>query len=725
MSKADKLSDAAGDASSRPYASVASIASIAKRDSAMTLDLAEQSFSISALHRAYREKRWSPSDIIHEALRRIAAMDQPVFLHLAASENLISQARECENLLANHADALEHWPLLGIPFAVKDNIDVEGMPTTAACPSFSHLAASSAPTVAALLQAGAICLGKTNMDQFATGLVGVRSPYGACRNVFVPDFIAGGSSSGSGVAVASGMCSFSLGTDTAGSGRVPAALGNIVGLKPTRGLVSTRGVVPACPSLDCVSVFALSADDAEKVLSRIEGFDAEDPWSRARPGLPATAAATPVAPVSPKLPKAASDETAAAAASVSPRLPEVGGTEVASNKVTAAQAAAFKTIASKSIAASWNALRVAMPLPGQLNFSGNDEFARLYRDSTAYAQDLGASLQARDVAPLLEAALLLYQGPWIAERYAAIAESADPESDAVMPLLSEVIRAGRDLRATEVFRGQRRLQTLRRASESLFQTCDILLLPTLPTAYTLAEVAANPIALNGHLGRFTNFVNLLDLSALALPFGFCANGLPFGITLIAPAFHDGKLLDLAKTWQAKLPFGAGKGKWIVANERPPLPAESATEAVNAIGPGNPSATVSERLPLLVFGLHLKGQALAKDLENLGATFSEATLTAEGYAMYDLQLGTKRLPGVVRKRGARGRLHCDIWSMPKAGLGSFITTVNPPLSLGYIQTESGKMVLGFLAETQACEGQQDITAFGGWLSFMASLSKSSS
>jgi allophanate hydrolase len=619
-------------------------------------------FSLTALHQGYRRRSFTVVDILRESLRRIHACKQPVFLHMPADHLLMQEAERQQGLLDSFPDALERWPLLGLPFAVKDNIDVAGMPTTAACPALQRLPTQSSPAVDALLQAGALCLGKTNMDQLATGLVGVRSPYGACRNAFLTEYISGGSSSGSGLAVALGLCCFALGTDTAGSGRVPAALGNILGMKPSRGAVSTRGVVPACPSLDCVSLFTLFADDAVHIFPHMGGYDALDPWSR--------------------------------------RMP-----------------------ARTQKAATWSGLRLAIANPDQLDFAGDVGYAHLYQAALETAQSLGAHCLGQDIGPLYEAARLLYQGPWIAERYAAIAESIDPDSGQVLPVIREVLRQGRHMPATEAFRGQRRLQALKRSSESLFEACDVLMLPTMPTAFTVEAVTADPIALNAVLGRFTNFVNLLDLCAVAVPAGFREDGLPFGVTFIAPAFQDARLLGLAAAWERQTALGAGVKRWFAPESS--LQTEPSHQ-------GNPSGTVSSALtpaptptftspdnatlPLMVFGLHLRGQTLARDIENLGGVFGESTVTAAGYALYALSKGERRFPGVVRDPAAAGGLVGDLWHLPKTSLGAFLATLSSPLSLGFIELADGRKVVGFLAEAAACQGMPDITAYRGWLAY---------
>ncbi len=418
-----------------------------------------------------------PREVVDGVLARIAARgDDKVWIHLAPVAALAARVDELERRGPGGL------PLYGIPFAVKDNIDVAGQPTTAACPEFAYTPAESSPVVQALVDAGAIAIGKTNLDQFATGLVGTRSPYGACTNTFDKHYVSGGSSSGSGVAVAAGLASFALGTDTAGSGRVPAAFNNIVGLKPTKGLLSTRGMVPACRSLDCVSIFALTTDDARAVLDVVRGFDALDPWSRRAGAAP---------------------------------LPD-----------------------------ALAGCRIGVPRASQLEFFGNRDAERLFGAAVAALERLGARRVEIDFAPFAEAARLLYGGPWVAERYLAIREFFERRPEAVFPVTREIVAGAAKYRAADAFAAEYRLQEIRRAVEPVWKEIDLLVTPTAGTIYTIDEVNADPIRLNTNLGYYTNFMNLLDLAAIAVPAGFQQNGLPFGITLAAPAFSDDGLCRL-------------------------------------------------------------------------------------------------------------------------------------------------------------------------------------
>jgi allophanate hydrolase len=443
------------------------------------------SLDFGELRQGYEQNDFSPADIVKEILHRIELRgNDSVWIHRLDREQLLT-----------HAERIQAWqregkalPLYGLPFAIKDNIDLAYHPTTAGCPAFAYTPRESATAVQKLLDAGAIPIGKTNLDQFATGLVGVRSPYGAPRCVFNSDYISGGSSSGSAVAVAADLVSFSLGTDTAGSGRVPAAFNNLVGLKPTRGRVSIKGVVPACRSLDCVSIFARTTSSAREVLRVVEGIDPADSWTRS--------------------------------------IPEPGSRLSTSN------------------------FRFGVPPADQLNFFGDTAAAELYAQALPRLEKLGGQQVAVDLAPFFQTARLLYHGPWVAERMAALGDFYPKHADAMDPTVRKIIEGARDLTAVDAFNGLYQLQDLRRQAELTWREVDVLALPTTGTIYTVKQVQADPVALNTNLGTYTNFMNLLDLAGIALPAGFRPNGLPFGITLAAPAFTDDFLCELGQCWEA-------------------------------------------------------------------------------------------------------------------------------------------------------------------------------
>ena len=458
------------------------------RDATMSLDLVR-------LRRSLLAGKLGASALIDEVLRRIAGADgDHVWISRVPEGALRAAAAALDERAAREPEAIRRLPLFAIPFAVKDNIDVAGLATTAGCPDFAYRATTTAACVARLEAAGAILVGKTNMDQFATGLVGTRSPYGVPKNPFDARFIPGGSSSGSAVAVAAGLVSFALGSDTAGSGRVPAAFNNIVGLKPTRGRVSTRGVVPACRSLDCVSIFALTCDDAAQILAICGFYDAADPFSRTAP--------------------------AAAAEIEAP-------------------------------------FRFAMPDAAAIDWSDGSDAPALFA-AAASLEALGGTRVAVDLAPFLAAGDMLYNGPWVAERLAAIGDFLRRSPGSLLPVTSGIIAAGADYRAVDAYRASYRLAELRREADALWPQADLLLLPTAVLHPTIAAVAAEPTLLNARLGRYSSFANLLDLAAIAVPAGFRDDGLPFGVSLIAPAFQDEALAALGARLQRRLglPLGA-------------------------------------------------------------------------------------------------------------------------------------------------------------------------
>ncbi|HUO09364.1 MAG TPA: allophanate hydrolase [Phycisphaerae bacterium] len=442
--------------------------------------------NITALMNSYQSGEHTPREVFACVMSRIASYDRKgVWITVLSAEQIEQQLLRLE---ANRK-AGKPLPLFGVPFAVKDNIDVAGIPTTAACPAFAYTPDRSATVVERLCDAGAIVVGKTNLDQFATGLVGTRSPYGACQNAIKPEYISGGSSAGSAVAVAGDLVSFSLGTDTAGSGRVPASFNNLVGLKPTRGLLSTTGVVPACRTLDCVSIFSKTCEEAEQVLSIAAGFDPLDPLSRSDP----------------------------------------------------------KTDGCESFGVG---LRVGIPAAAQLEFFGNQEAADLFQQAITRTKQLGATITEIDYTPFAKTAALLYEGPWVAERLLAAGKLLHENPDALRPELRAILSGATRYTAADVFSAQVQLAALRRDADAQWQEMDIMLLPTTGTIYKIAEVDANPLQLNKNLGYYTNFVNLLDLSAVAVPNGLLSSGLPMGITFLAPAFSEKRLLHIGSAFHA-------------------------------------------------------------------------------------------------------------------------------------------------------------------------------
>ena len=592
---------------------------------------------LTALRAAYDGSE-TPVSVLDRVYTRIeGAKLNPVWISLVPRE--IVMARAAEVMRGDRAA----MPLYGVPFAVKDNMDVAGLVTTAACPAFAYTAKDTATVVKRLEEAGAILVGKTNMDQFATGLVGVRSPYGACSSVFDDRYVSGGSSSGSAVAVASGLVSFSLGTDTAGSGRVPAAFNNLLGLKPTRGSLSAKGIVPACRSLDCVSVFALTAADARQVFEAARGFDASDPYSR---------------------PSAGEDAPA----------PWLGGP-----------------------------FRFGVPQPDQWEFFGDDEARNLYEASIQALESLGGVAVPFDFRPFQEAAALLYSGPWVAERQAALGDFLAAHADDVHPVVRGILTSGARFSAADGFLAQYRLEELRRQTAVVWEKADFLLLPTTATTYTLAEVEAEPIRLNTNLGHYTNFVNLLDLAAVALPAGFRPNGLPFGVSLIGPAQADLALLSVADRLHRHSGGTLGGLTTPVAETAPLTPF-----------PALPGCTL-----LAVVGAHLTGQPLNRQLTERGARLVATTRTAPGYRLYALADTTPPKPGLVRVPGFDGPgIELEVWAVPTSSFGSFVAVIPAPLGIGSVELADGSTVKGFVCEPYAVESAAEITQGGGWRTYLA-------
>jgi allophanate hydrolase len=573
------------------------------------------------------------SALLHDEVRRDRG-DNPVWIAKVDAAGLDTQLAGLRARLAEAGGDLATLPLFGVPFAVKDNIDVAGFPTTAACPAFAYRPGRDATVVSRLRAAGAIVMGKTNLDQFATGLNGTRSPYGPVRNALDERLVSGGSSSGSAVAVARGEVLFSLGTDTAGSGRVPATLNALVGVKPTRGLLSTTGVVPACRSLDCVSIFAHDLGGAARALAVARGFDETDPWSReaARDALGDAGASSPPASLA------------------IPAAPEFFG--------DAAQRAAWQ--------ATLDRLRAA-----------------------------GVELVEVDIAPLAEIAAMLYGGPWVAERDAAVGDFARAHSDAVHPVVGAIV-TGRAGTARDVFEATYRMAALRRRVEHAWRAHAALLLPGVPTTYTIEQMLADPVELNSRLGIYTNFANLLDLAALNVPAGRRDDGRPFGVSLIGAGFSDDRLLGLARALAPAL-------------EPVATPSSAPPPSLEADG---------HMVPIAVVGAHLSGLPLNGQLTSRGARLLAKTRTAPCYRLYALPGGPPARPGMVRDDGGAS-LEIEIWGLPRAGWASFMEGVPPPLAIGTIETVDGRWVKGFVCEPRAIVGATEVTSFGGWRAWLAS------
>lgn len=557
----------------------------------------------------------TPSEVIEELWQQIILWDDPaLFIHLPEKAELLAIAAQVEAMPKD-------LPLWGIPFVVKDNIDVAHWPTTAACPEYSYVPEEDAEVVRRLRAAGAIPIAKANLDQFATGLVGTRSPHGVARNAIDADFLPGGSSSGSASAVAAGLGAFSLGTDTAGSGRVPAAFQELIGWKPTRGLLSNRGLVPACRSLDCISVFANSAADARTISKVVAGYDEAD---------------------------------------------------VFSSEVTAADALGET---------------FRFGVPSELDFAGDPDTPQLFADAVERMKSIGGIAVTINLTPFTDAAKLLYEGPWVAERWAAVGDFVEKNPEAVFPVTRKILESSKGWDAASTFRAQYRLRELARVTESVWKTIDVLLLPTTPRLYTVAEVLAEPYATNATLGRYTNFMNLLDLSAVAMPAGRARSGrAPWGVTLAAPAGWDETLLELAGK------FGG----------------ESPTDL-----------RLSQKIPLLVCGAHLEGLALHWQLADRGATLREKTQTAAVYRMYAMPPEGKipQRPAMIRDDSKGAAIQVEVWELEPAAFADFVAKIPAPLGIGKVLLGNGTEVPGFIAEPRAIDSAVEITHLGGWRAWL--------
>jgi allophanate hydrolase len=570
--------------------------------------------------------RTSAAGVISDVLERLASYDavQPqAWISRFGPEAL----REAAQVVDARVAAGEALPLAGVPFAVKDNIDVAGLNTTAACPSFAYRPTQSATVVQRLIAAGAICIGKTNLDQFATGLNGTRSPYGAPRNPYNLAYVSGGSSSGSAVVVAAGLVAFALGTDTAGSGRVPAAFNHLIGLKPSRGRWSSSGLVPACRTLDCITVLATSVSDARLVDDAVAGFDRADP---------------------------------------------------------------FSLVATDS---ERSARKVGVPMPDQRQWLGDLESERLYDRALEHLASTGPEIVEIDMAPLNEAAQLLYSGPWVAERAAALEKILADDPADLDPAVRDVVAPGLELKAVDLFNGIYRLAELRRAADTMWHDIDLLALPTTGTTFRVRELQASPVALNSILGAYTNFVNLLDMAAIAVPAGARDNATGFGITLIGPAGTDRALLRVGETYLKAAELAAP----------PPLDLEGRMQTVK----------------LAVVGAHLKDMPLHWQLTSREASFIEATTTAPTYKLYAMANSIPPKPALIHAGEADGAaIAVEVYELDVAAFGSFVVEVPPPLAIGTVQLADGSSVKGFVAEPRAIVGAEDITALGGWRAYIS-------
>ena len=593
-------------------------------------------FDIVSLSNFYRNGG-TVTEIVERVFARIAEVDDPgIFIHLGDKLEILAEA---EKLGAFDPAKL----LFGIPFAVKDNIDVAGMPTTAACPDYAYTPEKDATIVRLLKEAGALVIGKTNLDQFATGLVGLRSPYPVPNNAIDPTLVPGGSSSGSAVATAHGIVSFALGTDTAGSGRIPAGLNNIVGLKPSLGAFSTTGVIPACRTLDCVSVFALTVEDAWTVFSVAARPDETDAYSRA---IPTTGyrAAPPV-------------------------------------------------------------LTIGVPAAADLRFFGDASMEAAYAQALAALTGLGHKLVEIPFADFYEVADLLYEGAWVAERYAAVKDFFDAHEDTFHPVTRSIYGGAKALSAADAFNGLYALQALKKKLAPVIGSVDLFCVPTAPRHFTVAELEAEPIRENSRLGTYTNFVNLLDMCGIAVPTGKRPDGLPASVTLLAPAGKDGLTATLARDLHAASGLTLGATGW-------PLPAP--TEAP-------PVVTADDLIDLVVVGAHLSGMPLNQQLIALDGKFSRTARTSGDYRLYALAGTVPAKPGMLKvAQGQGSEIEVEIWRLPPAAFGRFVAAIPSPLGIGTISLSDGTSAKGFLCEQIALEtGANDISRYGGWRAYCKS------
>jgi allophanate hydrolase len=601
-------------------------------------------WTITEWQHAYRTGA-KPAELLAALLTSLPSPD-PAWISIIDQAALSARLTQLAEQLKPVNGDLTRLPLYGVPFAAKDNIDVAGLPTTAACPAFAYAPSKNATIIQRLLDAGAIVIGKTNLDQFATGLVGVRSPYGIPTNTINPEYVSGGSSSGSASVVARGIVPFALGTDTAGSGRVPAGLNNIVGLKPTRGAFSNTGVVPACRTLDCVSVFATSNEDAVAVYDVAAALDITDGLSRAIP-------------------------TEAESKSL-PAKPRFG-------------------------------------IPAKPEFYGDALAEKAFAAAIKQLEAQGATCVPVDFSLFDEVAALLYDGPWVAERYAAIQAFATAHEADIHPVVRDIIFKAKNFSAADAFNGIYKLADLKRKADALLAQFDALVVPTAPTHYKLSELEAEPVRLNSNLGKYTNFVNLLDWSALAVPASMRTDGLPFGITLIADAWQERALAVFAAQWHQSTGLKRGATGLALAPSAPI---------------GLPTATTAASVDMIrvaVVGAHLRGMPLNHELTSRDAQFVLSTTSADNYHLYALANTTPPKPGLVRSASGAA-IKLELWDVPSAAFGSFVAGVPAPLGIGTVTLADGSTVKGFICEPSGLDGARDITEFGGWAAYLASLNK---
>lgn len=594
----------------------------------------KHNLSLAALKAAYSSGSITPTVLLHR-LREAAeaTSDYNAWIHLLSEQELDGFLTK---LKGKSADDL---PLYGVPFAIKDNIDLAGIPTTAACEEFKYVPEVSAFVVQQLLNAGAIPLGKTNLDQFATGLVGVRSPYGEGKNVFNSDYVSGGSSAGSAIATGLGLVSFALGTDTAGSGRVPAAFNNLVGYKPTRGLLSNTGVVPACKSLDCVSVFTWNTDDAALIHDIVSQYDSTDCYARGNTALNRARYYT-------------------------NQLPE----------------------------------KFRFAVPDTLTFFGNTEAEEIFKRSLNELKALGGEAVEINFQPFIDAAKLLYEGPWVAERWLATEQVS---RDAMLPVIRTIVEGAEGKTAADAFNAQYQLQAYKKLCDAALADVEFLLIPTAPTAFTRAQLEQEPIKNNSILGTYTNFVNLLDYSAMAVPTGKLSSGVHWGVTFVGQAFEDIRLLGFAGALHKRMMQTSGATEFS-------LPTLQQT-----LSPAN-----TKNVSVVVCGAHLTGMPLNWQLTERSARLVSQTRSSAKYQLYALPDGKR--PAMVRNDNDGKAIEVEVWAMPVENFGSFVAGIPAPLGIGKVELENGEILPGFVCEHGGIQDAADITEFGGWRAWLAHL-----
>ncbi len=603
----------------------------------MSLEVLLSDLRLDSVRAAYQSAKVTPRQLILALREKAAALNPHYHLFI----RLLNPSELEPYLVALEGRDLEDLPLYGIPFSIKDNIDLAGIPTTAACVAYAYTPQRSATIVEQLLALGAIPMGKTNLDQFATGLNGSRSPFGACPNSVLSEYPSGGSSSGSSLAVALGVSSFSLGTDTAGSGRVPAALNNLVGMKASKGLISTAGVVPACRTLDCVTTFTATAREASQLLGLTAQLDPRDEYSRSNPLW--------------------NDASAFGA----PRP-----------------------------------FRFGVPRTEDLEYFGCVQGPRLFADAIERLKALGGEAVSIDLSPFLEAASLLYNGPWVAERYSVAGELMQSNPAAVLPVIQAVLGKAPSVTGVQTFQAQYRLQQLKALCDQALQGLDCVVTPSIGRPVTNAELEAEPVLRNSELGYYTNFVNLLDYAAVAVPSGFMDNGLPWGVTLFGRVFTDQYLLSLADALQRNTG----------------LPLIGGLQATLSKPAG---VARNDMMRIVVCGAHLEGLALNWQLKQRGATLVQRTQSSPDYQLYALAGGPPFRPGMVRVDQGGVAIDVEVWELPSRELGSFLTGIPAPLGLGKVQLADGSRESGFICEAYGLEGAQDISHLGGWRAYLQS------